>query len=63
MGSDESHLMFQKEVMDSHKTTTFLKRREIRSGIDQDPSTYQPNALLLGQIGSSPPPPPLHRMK
>ena len=35
------------------QTTTFLKRKESRSGIEQrGPSAYQPNALPLGQTGS-----------
>ena len=39
MGSDESHLMFQWEMMDKvtgqcPQTTTFLKRKESRSGIE-----------------------------
>ena len=39
MGSDESHLMFQQEVMDKvpgqcPQTTTFLKKKESRSGIE-----------------------------
>ena len=56
-------LMFQKEVMDKVtgqclQTTTFLKRKESRSGIEprsflyRGPSAYQPNALPLGQTGS-----------
>ena len=50
-------LMFQKEVMDNvtrqcPQTTTFLKRKENRSGIELGPSAYQPNALPLGQTGS-----------
>ena len=32
--------------------TTFLKRKESRSGIEPSPSAYQPNALQLGQTGS-----------
>ena len=38
------------------QTTTFLKRKESRSGIEavsnRGPSAYQPNALPLGQTGS-----------
>ena len=33
------------------QTTTFLKRKESRSGIERGPSAYQPNALPLGQTG------------
>ena len=32
------------------QTTTFLKRKESRSGIE--PRSYQPNAIPLGQTGS-----------
>ena len=34
------------------QTTTFLKRKESRSGINRGPSAYQPNALPLCQTGS-----------
>ena len=34
------------------QTTTFLKRKESQSSIEPSPSTYQPNALPLGQTGS-----------
>ena len=34
------------------QTTTFLKRKESRSGIEPRSSAYQPNALPLGQTGS-----------
>ena len=33
------------------QTTTLLKRKESRSGIDRGPSAYQPNTLPLGQTG------------
>ena len=34
------------------QTTTFLKRKESRSGIEPRSSAYQPTALPLGQTGS-----------
>ena len=34
------------------QTTTFLKRKESRSGIEPRSFAYQPNALPLGQTGS-----------
>ena len=50
-------LMFQQEVMDKvtgqcPQTTTFLKRKESRSGIEPRSFAYQPNALPLGHTGS-----------
>ena len=48
-------LMFQQEVMDKvtrqcPQTTTFLKRKESRSGIE--PRSFRLPALPLGQTGS-----------
>ena len=34
------------------QTTTFLKRKEAEAVSNWGPSTYQPNALPLGQTGS-----------
>ena len=36
------------------QTTTFLKRRRAEAVSNQGPSTYQPNALPLGQTSSQP---------
>ena len=61
MGSDESHFKVSliardKATRQCPQTTTFLKRKESRSGIKPGsfclPSAYQPNALPLGQTGS-----------
>ena len=58
--SDESHFNVSLIVRDEvtrqcPQTTTFLMRKESRSGIEPrplGPSAYQPNALPLGQTGS-----------
>ena len=50
-------LMFQWEVMDKvtrqcPQTTAFLRERRTEAVSNRGPSTYQPNALPLGQNGS-----------
>ena len=47
--------MLDKVTRQCPQTTTFLKRKESRSGIEprsRGPSAYQPNALPLGHTGS-----------
>ena len=58
MGSDESHVNVSLIVRDKvtrqcPQTTTFLKRKESRSGIEPRPSVY--NALPLDHTGSQSP--------
>ena len=46
-------LYVHKKTQDCPQTTTFLNRKESRSGIEpRRPSAYQPNALPLGHTGS-----------
>ena len=57
MGSDESHfnasLSVRGKVTRQYpQITTFLKRKESRSGIELRSFYSQPNALPLGQTGS-----------
>ena len=57
MGSDESHFNVSLTARDKvtrqcPQTTTFLKSKESRTGIERGPSTYKPNALPLGQTDS-----------
>ena len=58
MGSVDSHFAVsvgsdgQSHKTASGQTTTFLKSKESRSGIEPRSSAYQPNVLPLGQTGS-----------
>jgi len=59
MGSDDSHfnvsLIVRDEIRQCPQTTTFLKRKESRSGFEPRSFClpYQHNDLPLGQTGSS----------
>ena len=50
-------LMFQYDVMDSHKTVStnhnLFEEKRAEAVSNRGPSTYQPNALLLGQTSST----------
>ena len=57
MGSNVSHfhvslIVRGKVTRQCPQTTTLLKRKESRNQLNQGPSAYQPNALLLGQTSS-----------
>ena len=59
MGSHGSHFNVSLIVRDKvtrqcPQTTTLLKRKENRSGVEPRSSAYQPNALPLGPTDSQP---------